>query len=310
LNLHEQKNPECQTCRSESRAENSNGGICSVAKSILDGGEIRCVGSWARQKIFFLTQYLGIFGQGMKNSWEGNLHYVEICSGPGRCVTREDQAEIDGTPLAVLNHPVFAAFSSATFIDYSSTVVTALNSRIIALGSGAKAMTFQADYTIPRDIAAIVRSRAGKGLSLVLIDPTDCSVPFSTVTAIVKALDSADLIINVALGTDISRNIKPAILNTSSKSREKYIKFLGGDAFFNDDAVIQMAKHGQDDLLRNSFRSAYREQLETLGYKFFETERVKHFYDLLFASRHEKGVDFWRKAQKYKPNQQSTFDFA
>lgn len=308
LNLREQVNPKCRKCSPEVREENTDDGVCTVAKSVSDGGVVRCVGDWGRQKIFFLTQYLGIFGQGMKDKWAGNLHYVEVCSGPGRCVTRGDSTEIDGTALAVLNHPVFASFASATFIDYSQSVVAALNTRIAALGLGERCTAVQSDYNAPDEIPRIIQSRAAKGLSLVLIDPTDCSVPFVTVVAITKALGNADLIINIALGTDISRNIKPAILNVAPKSRDKYVKFLGGDAFFKDAEVIKMAELGRYDQLRNKFREAYRAQLGTLGYQYFATERVLHYYDLLFACRHQKGLNFWEKAQKYKPDHQGTLD--
>jgi hypothetical protein len=44
----------------------------------------------------------------------------------------------------------------------------------------------------------------------------------------------------------------------------------------------------------------------TLGYRYFETERVEHYYDLLFATRHPKGIEFWKKAQKYTPDDQAT----
>jgi hypothetical protein len=42
------------------------------------------------QKIFHLIQYFGIFTIGMKSKWQGNINYIEICSGPGRCVNREN----------------------------------------------------------------------------------------------------------------------------------------------------------------------------------------------------------------------------
>ena len=141
-----------------------------------------------------------------------------------------------------------------------------------------------------------------------LIDPTGCSVPFETVAAIGPLIKGADLIINVALGTDVNRNLKLAILKETSKARQKYIEFLGGNAFFKDPAVIDLARKGQDEELRRSFRQCYQKSLSSLGYKHFSTEVVEHYYDLLFACRHPKGIEFWQKAQKYKPNKQGTFD--
>lgn len=96
---------------------------------------------------------------------------------------------------------------------------------------------------------------------------------------------------------DLHERINPDCRQCDGNMRDK-----------NSEDVVQMARHGQDDLLRQRFRTAYRAQLETLGYKHFAAEQVKHYYDLLFACRHPKGLEFWRKAQKYKPDQQGTFD--
>ncbi len=98
--LNEVSSLECQRCSNrEERSVNSSNGLCTTALSVLDGLPVRCVGSWAFEKSYRLTQYFGIFCLGMHNKWPA-LNYVEICSGPGRCVFREDGQEVDGTALA------------------------------------------------------------------------------------------------------------------------------------------------------------------------------------------------------------------
>ena len=128
LDLHEAKNPHCAQCRNKDERE-TDGGLCRIAPSVVDELPARCVGSWASDKIYFLTQYLGIFGNGMKNRWDGKLDYFEICSGPGRCVIRESGREIDGTALAVVHNRHFCHYHSATFFDISEKVVDTLNRR-------------------------------------------------------------------------------------------------------------------------------------------------------------------------------------
>lgn len=309
LDLHECANPACLKCQRHVRLENmDDDDLCQIAKSCVDGGQIRCVGHWSRDKLYFLTQYLGIFASGMKFRWEGNLHYLELCSGPGRCVDRSSGIEMDGTALAVIMHPDFHQLRTATFLDYSRPVIDALTTRIKTAGLSERAVALEANYNDPKNIGAIAFSRVQKGLVLVFVDPTDCSIPFETIAALATVLPNVDFIINVALGTDATRNIKPAILNHDSKSRLKYAGFLGGEDFFTDPDVIAMAKAGQDDQLRVKFRDYYRAAMHTLNYTHFATERVKHYYDLLFASRHEQGLTFWKRAQKYKPDNQGTFD--
>jgi three-Cys-motif partner protein len=292
LDLNESPNPACVKCPRHVRRQNTDDGLCQIADSCVDGAKIRCVGPWTRDKLYFLTQYFGIFASGMKFRWEGNLHYIELCSGPGRCVDRESGIEMDGTALAVMGHPAFQHVQTATFLDYSPPVVAALNARIESAGLSGRALAIEANYNDPRNIGAIAFSRVHRGLVLVFVDPTDCSVPFETVAALAVALPNADFIINVALGTDATRNIKPAILNQDSRSRAKYAGFLGGETFFTDPEVIALAQAAQDDRLRGKFREYYRAAMRRLDYAHFATERVEHYYDLLFASRHEMGLKF------------------
>lgn len=306
LDLHEQTSLACKKCIPMEREQNTCDGLCSIATSVADGGPVRCVGNWSDQKIYFLTQYLGIFANGMKNKWE--LHYIELCSGPGRCVDREHGVEKDGSALAVLGHAAFEHLHSATFLDYNPAVVSALNDRIMKRNLSSRAQAIEADYHDSAHIAEIISRRVQKGLALVFIDPTDCSVPFATVSAMAKILPKVDFIINIALGTDATRNIKPAILNTDSKAREKYVRFLGDDTFFTDHEIILLAQTDQNEPLRTKFRERYHLSMKTLGFKHFGLERVKHYYELLFASRHEQGLIFWKRARKYKPNNQGTFD--
>ena len=277
--------------------------------SVQDGALVRCVGKWAQRKIHFLTQYLGIFASGIKVGWEGHIHYIELCSGPGRCIARDTGTEMDGSPLAVLGHQTFPYLETATFLDYNPAVVQSLNARIAALGCAEKARAVDAVCYDTAGLKAVLTSRAARGLALVFIDPTDCSLPFASVASIAAALQKADFIINVATRTDANRNLKPAILNGDSKARAKYIRFLGGDAFFNDSAVIRLAEQGQDTALRNHFREAYRDALRGIGYGYFAQESILNYYDLLFASRHPTGLKFWKKAQQITPDNERTFDF-
>lgn len=306
--LHVQPNPGCRKCPSEDRRDLVNDGLCPFANSVVDGAPVRCVGDWAKEKIYFLTQYLGIFAAGMPVKWQGHLHYIELCSGPGRCIDRSNGSEMDGTALAVLGHETFPFLETVTFLDYNPEVVASLNTRIARLGLTSKAIAIQADYTQSSTIATILAGRAAKGLSLVFIDPTDCSLPFDTVSSIAGAIQKADFIINVATGTDATRNLKRAILNEDSNARVKYIRFLGGDSFFTDPAVIAMAQRAKDADLRNVFRNAYQTALRRLGYQHFDQKIVRTYYDLLFACRHPLGLKFWRKAQQIDPDQQRTFD--
>ena len=112
--------PKCELCPHEKHKTDKDE-LCTVAFA-SDGYPVRCVGKWASEKIYYLLQYFQIFTQGMKNRWDGNIRYIEVCSGPGRCCTR-DRNELDGTALAVLKHPLFVHHKQALFFDFSENVV-------------------------------------------------------------------------------------------------------------------------------------------------------------------------------------------
>ena len=303
LDLNYIQNNKCQKgCNKYERKEITENDLCVGTISSQDNLPIRCVGKWATQKIYYLAQYFGIFSNGMKNKWNGELNYIEICSGPGRCVAREDGMEFDGTALSIIKNDAFKNIKNALFFDFNDVVVNTLNTRIEKLGiSNAKALF--GDYSDPVSLCnQIQESINGNSLNLVFIDPTDCSVPFSLIRQIKQVLPNADLIINLASGTDYNRNIINALLKQESftKTVSKYSKFLGSADFFRDSVNINLAKEKRNIDLRNNFRENYKNSLREIGYEYFDYKRIEHYYDLLFASKHKIGLTFWKNASKIK----------
>lgn len=303
LDFHEVANPYCyKKCNRDKRQEMTDDGLCLETSSMLDNLPVRCVGEWAPQKIFHLVQYFGIFSTGMKNKWEGNINYVEICSGPGRCINRTSGIEFNGTAICIIEHEAFKYLNHAIFIDYNTKVIDALNRRIIDRNV-TNAVAINGNYYEPDNICReILGITKGQGLNLVFIDPTDCSVPFELLSALKKTLQNVDFIINIAIGTDFTRNIRNAILSPVSYKtvKDKYAQFLGSDSFYDNSSVIEAAKNGNHMELRKYFREAYVNSLISIGYEFFEFESIENYYDLIFASSHSKGIEFWKKANGIK----------
>ncbi len=301
LNLHSIPNQGCKKeCNKEKRMIYTENDLCTETNSLLDNLPIRCVGEWGREKIFFLVQYFGIFSQGMKNKWPGKLNYIEICSGPGRCIDRKNGDEFDGTARSIILHEAFQYIRNALFFDNNDIVVQTLNERIQNVNIS-NARAYIGDYYQPESITKIIQDKITKNcLNLIFIDPTDCSVPVDMIKSLKDVVNNVDLVINVATGTDFNRNIKNAVLNKNEKLKEKYSKFLGSQEYFKDNEVLRNVDYGNDRKLREKFREYYQNSLRKLGFGYFDVKFVKNFYDIVFASGHEKGLDFWRKATKYK----------
>ena len=304
LDLRQMVHTACRERSRDEREETDADGLCTNIVSVLDELPLRCVGEWAYDKIYRLVQYFGIFAGGMKNQW-GALNYIEIGSGPGRCVIRENCIELDGTALAIIRNGRFSSIQKAIFVDASPRVTTILNERIATLSAASVAKAVVGDYENGPQLCMALEDLAPRSLNFVFIDPTECDVPFATIKQIVDHLGNADLLINVALGTDVNRNIGPAIVSsTHARAREKYERFLGAPGFCARPDVIELAKRFDHDALRREFAEAYREQLRRIGYLHTDIRPVRHYYYLLFASRNPKGLEFWLKSCEIAPDNQ------
>lgn len=307
IDLDRKVNSACTTgCNKEERAKRAENDSCSLVKSLKDNLPIRCVGQWAEEKIYLLHQYFGIFAGGMKNRWP--LNYIEICSGPGICINRQEGIEFDGTAIAILKHKQFQYINKALFYDYDDNVIDTLNKRISQLNLSYKAEARFGDYNCPDTICTELRKLGNNCLNLVLIDPTDCSVPFLLIEKVTKTLEHVDLIINVATKTDFNRNIPMAFGDV--RRAEKYARFLGNDNFFSSLDNRSLCEKKEYQKLRENFRKTYESSLRRIGFKHFDYSPIRNYYDILFATSNDKGIEFWKKATKViDSNGQRYLDF-
>src|ERR1019366_2339212 len=73
----------------------------SLAES--DGLPARPSGPWIETKHKLLTYYAQLFASGMKFKWKSRV-YLELFSGPGKCLIRDTGKEDLGSPLKVIGH--------------------------------------------------------------------------------------------------------------------------------------------------------------------------------------------------------------
>jgi len=310
LELNEIYVPECRgNCNQQARQKNAPKGICQIVKSKMDGLPIRCVGGWSKQKIYYLLQYFGVFSKAMHKKWEGNINYVEICSGTGRCIDRDRKIEFDGTALALLKNQEFQYLSHGIFVDFDPEVLSILKNRLHDLDAE-RCNILQGDYNNSKALVESLKSLIDvrTGLTLFFIDPTDCSIPFSLISRIKDSFPNSDFIINVAIGTDFTRNVIGSINNPESylNVRNKYIRFLGSKDFFRDDQTLILAEQGDLPNLRAKFRKYYMRSLSSQGLVYSAFVRVRPYYDIVFASQHKLGLKFWNDATKHEFDGQRT----
>jgi len=245
--------------------------------SSIDGLPVRESGPWIQRKYFFLKRYMDILTRGMRAKWQGRLSYIDLFSGPGRCLIRGTNSEVDGSPLIALGYE----FSKYIFVEENPGNLRALRQRC---GKSPKQRAIQ---IIPGDCNAVIGKVVPEGLSLAFIDPTGIDIHFETVRQLTSNR-AVDLLMTVQFGIDMKRNFEQF---KKQGSRSKLWNFLGGGV---DWSAVRDA---------SAALGLFKERVKGLGYKTAEfreivvrnVQRNVPMYFLFFASKNPKGIEFWHK---------------
>jgi len=265
-----------------------------------DGLAVRGSGTWAEDKLYYLGRYLKILSVGMKNKWRGRLYYVDLFAGPGRCLIRgETQKEIDGSPLIALLGFDFAKYF---FLEMDRTCFEALGARARkrAPDIWGKVKMILGDCNDTIEQAEL----PSEGLGLAFIDPTGISqLSFETIKKL-TAGRQIDLIINFPEGMGIRMNLHQ-YTQTDANALDRFM----GSARWKDRYHEQPLK--SFDHMCAEIAKEYLANLGSLGYLAVDsdwvpvkTDQNTLLYYLLFASKHPRGNDLWRKIKRIGPHGQ------
>lgn len=238
----------------------------------------RPVNAWNARKHHFLKKYMGIFSVGMKR-YPGGLTYLDLFAGPGMCVLTGAGERVEGSPLIALSQP----FVRYAFVEKDAGDADALRQRVQAHRNGSRAIVINEDCNDAID--AVRGTMPDSGLTFAFVDPDAWQIRFDTIRRLVDER-KVDLLITFHI-VGMRRNA------------DRPMRII--DDFFGtpDWRPIVARQH----LAASDLLNVYRRQLEGIGYVFDETApaiAVKNsndapIYYLLFASKHRRGYDFWRK---------------
>lgn len=295
----------CKGCDYSKKAIN---GICAVRKGI-DGFDVRCVGRWAQDKYFYLGRYIDLFSTSMKDKWHGNLYYVDLFSGCGRCRIRTSGEEIDGS--ALLSLKVKYPFKKYFFIDKNPEALDSLKQRISSLPLAERVDLIQGDCN--ERVSEILRKiPAQNTLCLTIIDPTGLHIKFDTIKRLTEDR-RVDLVITFPEGMAIKRNLERFL----AQSHSVLDNFMGGREWrrmFTIDKLIKLKVYER----KKRFIELYRQKLKSIGYKetkssddilIRSSEKRLPLYYLLFASKHPLGHKFWSIVGEIEPGGQQRLKF-
>jgi three-Cys-motif partner protein len=254
--------------------------------SAIDGLPIRDSGAWIETKHRLLTYYSRLFATGMKHAWTSRI-YLELFSGPGRCLIRTTGKEDLGSPLKVIEHE----FTKFVFTEMNLAGAEALGQRLDAFENALKSEIWCGDCA-----EAVQRIKIPAGsLTFAFIDPTGIGhAPFSLIEALHKKT-RCDLLINIQHGMGIKMNMHQYTPDADEQSA--LTRFLGNESW------KKIPRHNPRDFFRGVLE-IYKKGLGKLGFKFIGQEVLimndqnTPLYLLLYASKHPKGKEFWDKSMK------------
>ncbi len=257
-------------------------------RAASDGLPIRESGSWIGIKHKLLTYYADIFSSGMKRIWKNRI-YLELFSGPGRCLIRTTGEEELGSPLRVIGQE----FTKFIFTEISVPAAEALAARIGSFPNAAIVEIWCGDCADMVEQLVIPPN----ALTFAFIDPTGIDhIPFSLIEALHRKAPRCDLLINIQHGMGIKLNLHQYTPDANEQSA--LTRFLGNESW------KPLPRHNAQEFFRGVLE-IYKQQLNQLGFRFVGNEvlirsdkRNLPLYLLLYASQHPRGEDFWKKAKK------------
>ena len=234
---------------------------------------------------------------------KGNAVFIDLFAGPGKCVIKDENREINGGALRVLNREK-AQFNESFFFDISKVNVDSLEKRIdpkfkhnIQCGDS---------NNLVHNLVGDLLKHRYKRYHFIFIDPFGPEgLKFTTLIELAK-LERMDMLIHFPIMA-IRRNWKMWI----KKENTILDDFLGTKEWRNK--IVSLSKNRIFALLIN----IYKQELSKIGCVFIFDLRpvtIKNtnnapLYDLILVSKNPLAQKIWNTVINRSPNGQKSFNF-
>jgi len=263
-----------------------------------DGLEMRESGPWVCDKYYYLIRYIDIFETSMRGKWE-NRAYIDLFSGPGKCIEKSTQSIHFGSPLLALTtrYP----FSEYYFVDKSKFNIDSLMKRCNSFNNKVRISSYIGDSNKLVD-EIISQIDFAKSINLSFLDPEGLDLHWETVVKL-SSVTRMDLIIFYPQ-MGLTRQMPNEVQNDSNTNIDK---FFGSRKW----REIYTAFNIREELyLHRKLLDLYKNNLQRLGYQDTKSDeevgieplmvntREAPLYRLIFASKSQLGHEFWKKITK------------
>lgn len=235
-------------------------------------------GPWAEDKLSHLEKYCAIFNTATHKQWKNRI-YIDLFSGPGKCIRKGTKREFNGSPLLALNCAI--PFTHYYFNDINSDYIEALQKRTQSCG-------YNIDY-INQDcnlaVDEILHKIPKYSICFAYIDPYYLEIKFDTVRKLTTTR-AVDLLITFQIGMARRNFFQP-----NFEMKQFFPPNVDWKQFPHD--IIKGGRISTRPVL-----DAYESGLIELGYPksnmiddvLERNTRNAPLYYLIFASKHELGA--------------------
>jgi three-Cys-motif partner protein len=271
-----------------------------------DGFLIPEVRAWSLEKYRLVGCYCDIFTNGMKNIW-GQLIYIDLFAGAGYSKIIEKQKIYLSSSLIAMSLPV--PFSKYILCENDEKRFEALNARVKRDFNHLDVDVLKCDSNAAVDIIVSKIPKFGKNNTLLpfcFVDPYSLNLNFSTIAKLGRNL--MDFLILQALHMDANRNFENYIKEENQRIAD-YLGMKNWREIFEKDGV-----NNRKDFVR-FLAEQYQQNMVNLNYlenremhQIRSSEKNLPLYYLSFYSKNKKGIEFFKKIEKYC-NPQTKLDF-
>lgn len=258
--------------------------------AVDDGLPTRECGSWTADKLYFWSKYIDITTTAMVGNpkWRTGLVYVDLFAGPGICKVRDSGVRLPGSAFIAAHAP--KPFSKIIAVELEQELAEGLRSRLGRSPAAQRCTVLQGDCN--QLVGQIVRSIPSGALTLAFIDPPGFDAQFDTLKTLADGA-RVDFLLLFADSIDLVRNLRQYV----DTERSKVDRMLGSSDWRGPFEAIPSFSPAR---VREFFVEQYVKRVqEDLGYRGVRTYQIEGpsgpLYKLIYASKSEKGLDFWDK---------------
>ena len=259
-----------------------------------DGHAAREIEAWSEDKLFYVERYMDIFTKGMKRRWP-NLVYADLFAGPGININKESGTESRGSALLAVDAPFTKIFLS----DSDPQVIEALKARTAGQDPGrVRIECLDCNEAPSRAREFLFPGGPGGGtLGLALVDPFAYQISLDSVRRLSAGLP-LDLLV-----TFMTNFAKRFLYQPGFGQGSDFERFMGTNEYLalRDEPPASITR---------SLLDIYARQLRGIGYGYADDDsKIRNtmrstIYHLVFASKHERGADFFKKISQTEPTGQ------